>query len=164
MTKFLIFGLWQSVPACHFRYRRWGAEPHILRVGVAKVDITPKDITGLIGVGNRPFAGVHDAIYARALVLDNGITSSAIVETDLVEIGDTTTLRERIAKELGIPADHIMIAATHDHSAPRSGSITAGTSSAEGRPYATPAFTRQVDESIMDALRQAGGLTAAGAS
>jgi neutral ceramidase len=135
--------------------RNWGAEPHNLQAGAAKVDITPKDITGLISVGNRPFQGVHDAIFARALVLDNGVTSSAIVEADLVEMGDTTSLRERIAKELSIPADHIMIAATHDHSAPRSGPITAGTSSVEGRPYATPAYTKQVDESILEALRQA---------
>jgi hypothetical protein len=48
-----------------------------------------------------------------------------------------------------------MIAATHDHSAPRSGPITPGTSSVQGRPYATPAFAKQVDDSIVEVLRQA---------
>lgn len=134
----------------------WGADGHPLRVGAAKVDITPKDLTGLLGVSNRPFQGVHDPIYARALVLDNGVTSAAIVELDLVELGDTTPLRQEIAKQLGIPADHIMIAATHDHSAPRYGPTTPGTSSAlEGRPKTTDAFTKQVDDSIVEALRQA---------
>ena len=135
--------------------RGWCAETHSLRVGVAKVDITPKDLTGLIGVSNRPFQGVHDPIFARALVLDDGVTMSAIVGADLVELGDTTALRMRIEKELAIPADHIMIAASHDHSAPRSGPITAGTSSVEGRPYATPAYTKQVDDSFVEVLRQA---------
>jgi hypothetical protein len=124
-------------------------------VGVAKLEITPKDLTGLIGVSNRPFKGVHDPIFARALVLDDGVNTSAIVAADLVELGDTTALRARIAKELAIPADHIMIAASHDHSAPRSGPITAGTSSVDGRPYATPAYTKQVDDSFVEVLRQA---------
>jgi hypothetical protein len=133
----------------------WGAEAHSLRVGVAKVDITPKDLTGLIGVSNRPFQSVHDPIFARALVLDDGVSMSAIIGADLAELGDTTALRARIAKELAIPADHLMIAATHDHSAPRSGPITLGTSSVDGRPYATPAYTKFVDDSFVEVLRQA---------
>src|SRR5580693_5640297 len=132
----------------------WAAAP-ALRVGAAKVDITPKDLTGLVGVVNRPITGVHDPLFARALVLDNGVTTSAIVEVDLAELGDTTSVRQRITKELGIPFDHLMIAATHDHSAPRSGPVTQGTSSVDGRPYATPAFTKQVEDSIVEALRQA---------
>ncbi len=137
--------------------RSWGAETHNLRVGVAKVDITPKDLTGLIGVVNRPFQGVHDPLFVRALVFDNGVNTSAIVEIDIAEIGDTMPLRQRISKELGIPADHLMIAATHDHSAPRSGPVTPGTSSVQGRPYGTPAFVKQVDDAIVEALRQAKG-------
>jgi len=135
--------------------RSWGADTHSLRVGVAKVDITPKDLTGLIGVSNRPFKEVHDPIFARALVLDDGVNISAIVGADLAELGDTTSLRARIAKELAIPADHLMIAASHDHSAPRSGPITLGTSSVDGRPYATPAYTKFVDDSFVEVLRQA---------
>ncbi len=134
--------------------RSWGAETHNLRVGAAKVEITPKDLTGLIGVVNRPFQGVHDPLFVRALVLDNGVNTSAIVEVDIAEIGDTMPLRQRIAKEIGIPADHLMIAATHDHSAPRSGPVTPGTSSVQGRPYGTPAFVKQVDDAIVESLRQ----------
>jgi hypothetical protein len=131
------------------------AEQHSLRIGVAKVDITPKDITGLVGIRPTPYGGVHDPLYARALVLDNGVNTAAIVALDLVEMGDTTALRQRIAKELAIPADHIIINASHDHSAPRGGPPTPGTSSAQGRPYSTPAYVQQVDDSILDVLKQA---------
>jgi len=135
--------------------RSWSAEAHNLKVGVAKVDITPKDLTAITGIGPRPYAGVHDRLYARALVMDDGKVVAAVVTLDLVEMGNTMPLRERIAKESGIPADHIMINASHDHSAPRAGPVTAGTSSAEGRPYSPPAYIQQVDESIVEVLKQA---------
>jgi hypothetical protein len=126
-----------------------------LKVGVAKVDITPKDTTDMVGISPRPYGGVHDRLYARALVLDNGTVTAAIVALDLVEMGDTTVLRQRIEKELGIPAAHIIIDASHDHNAPRGGPPTAGTSSADGRPYSPPAYIQQVDDSIVDVLKQA---------
>jgi neutral ceramidase len=133
-----------------------GAETHRLRVGVARLDVTPKDLTGLINVSRKPFAGVREPIFVRALVLDDGLTTAAIVGIDFVEFGNTLPLRERIAKELAIPAAHIMIAASHDHSAPRGGPPTPGTSSVtQGRPYSTPAYTQQADDTIVAALRQA---------
>ena len=132
-----------------------GAEVHRLKVGVSKIDITPKDLTGLVGIVPRPYGGVHDRLYARALVLDNSVNTAAIVALDLVEMGNTTSLRGRIAKELAIPADHIIINASHDHNAPRGGPVTPGTSSAQGRPYSTPAYVQQVDDSIVEALKAA---------
>ena len=133
----------------------WGAEANSLRVGAAKVDITPKDLTGLVSVWAKAFEGVHDPIYARVLVLDNGSTTAAIVTLDLVEYGSSMPIRERIARELAIPVDHILVTSSHDHNAPRGGPITPGTSSEQGRPYSTPAYTQQVDDSILDALRKA---------
>jgi hypothetical protein len=131
------------------------AEANALRAGAAKVDITPKDLSGLWMVWAQPFDGVHDPIYARAVVVDNGINIAAIVSTDLVEFGDSMPLRERIQRELSIPADHIIISASHDHNAPRSGPITPGSSSAEGRPYSPPAYIQFVDDSIVDAVKRA---------
>lgn len=126
-----------------------------LTAGAAKVDITPTDLKGFWSVWAKPFTGVHDHIYTRALVVSNGATTAALVSTDLVEFGDTTTLRQRIQRELGIPADHIIISASHDHNAPRSGPITAGSSSAEGRPYSPPSYVQFVDDSIVKAVSQA---------
>lgn len=90
-----------------------------LRVGVAKVDITPEDLTNLNPLGGS-FTGVHDPIHLRALVLDDGAHEVALLSADLIEAGDMTPVRERIERELGIPFDHIVITATHTHSAPGS--------------------------------------------
>ena len=131
------------------------AEKHDLKVGVAKVDITPKDTTGMVGIVPRPYGGVHDRLFARALILQSGADSAAIVALDLVEMGDTTVLRQRIARETGVPADHIIINASHDHNAPRGGPPTPGTSSADGRPYSPEPYIQQVDNGIVEAMRDA---------
>ena len=36
--------------------------------GVAKVDVTPQDLTGLSNLWRPPFEGVHAGVYLRALV------------------------------------------------------------------------------------------------
>jgi hypothetical protein len=123
-------------------------------VGAAKVDITPKDLTSLNPMGGKTFAGVHDPIYARALVLESGKNLVAMVTLDLIEAGDTSEVRKRIAKELGIPFDHIMISATHDHSAPRLGDVTPG-ALAHGGGQESAAYTRMVNGEIVEALRAA---------
>lgn len=125
-----------------------------LRAGAARIDITPRDLTGLTNLWGRPFEGVHDPIYVRALVVDNTINSAAIVSADLVEFGDTSAVRERIAGELGIPFDHIIMTASHDHNAPRVGSVTPGATAHEGGP-ATAAYSKMVYEQIIEAVRQA---------
>jgi neutral ceramidase len=125
-----------------------------LRAGAAKVDITPKDLTGLTNLWKRPFEGVHDPIFVRALVVDNGINTAAIVAADLVEFGDTTSARKRIAEEIGIPVDHIIMTASHDHNAPRVGVVTAGATAQEGGP-ATAAYTEMVYDKVVDVVRRA---------
>ena len=141
--------------ACLCAVPMWGADANALKAGAARVDITPKDFNGLWMVWAQPFTGVHDPIYARAVVIDNGVNSAALVSTDLVEFGDSTALRQRIQRELSIPADHIIISASHDHNAPRGGPIQAGSSSAEGRPYSSPAYIQFVDDSIVKAIKAA---------
>ena len=125
-----------------------------LRAGAAKIDITPQDLAGLTNLWGRPFEGVHDRIYVRALVVDNGINNAAIVAADLVEFGDTIELRKRIEQEIGVSAEHILITASHDHNAPRVGSITPGATAQKGGP-ATERYTRIVYECIVDGVRRA---------
>lgn len=125
-----------------------------LLAGTAKVDITPQDLTGLTNLWRTPFEGVHDPIFVRALVVDNGINCVAIVAADLVEFGDTCQIRDRIEKELGIPTDHVMITASHDHNAPRVGTVTPGATAQKGGP-ATETYTQVVYERIIAAVRQA---------
>jgi hypothetical protein len=94
------------------------AQSGTLRVGTAKVDITPTDPSQVTTLWEVPFTGIHDRTYARVIVLDNGATAAAIVAIDTVELTKGESLVDRIAKEAGIPASNIILAASHDHSAP----------------------------------------------
>ena len=60
-----------------------------LRAGVAKIDITPHDLTNLNPFGGGSFTAVHDPIFARALVVSDGSATAAI------EIG-RASCRERV--------------------------------------------------------------------
>ena len=125
-----------------------------LLAGAAKVDITPEDLTGLTNLWRTPFEGVHDRIYLRALVVSDGSNSAAIVASDLLEYGDTTDVRERVERETGIPADHIIITASHAHNTPRVGATSPGASAYKGGP-ATLAYTKIIYDQIVAVVQQA---------
>jgi neutral ceramidase len=131
----------------------WSAEAGALRAGAAKVDITPADPTGLANLWGHRFTGVRDKIYARAIVLDNGETSAAIVTVETVEITDGAPIVAHISQETGIPAANIIVAATHDHNAP-----IVALQNADGTQKSGPdgvAFVAKVDSDVVTAVKQA---------
>jgi neutral ceramidase len=85
----------------------------LLRVGAAKVDVTPS--ASELPKDSR---GILDHLYARAIVLDNGAAIAALVTVDAIAIPDPLwqTVSLQIAKDLGIPATHVLLTATHTHS------------------------------------------------
>jgi len=87
-----------------------------LKVGAAKVDITPAP-------NELPptYEGVNDPIYSRAIVIDNGKTGAVLITLDVGGLSDETWLNVtgRIEKELGIPAKNVLMTATHTHASPR---------------------------------------------
>ncbi len=91
-----------------------------LRCGAALSDITPplgENIVG--GFSPSPSKHVHDPLHARALVLDDGTTRIALVVTDLLGIHRSVSdeARRLIAERSNIPREHVLISATHTHSA-----------------------------------------------
>ena len=74
---------------------------------------------GRRGRGGVPSEGILDHIYARAIVIDNGATSAALVSVDTGMLGEQMwrTVSQRIEKELGIPAQNLIMNPTHTHSA-----------------------------------------------
>jgi hypothetical protein len=92
-----------------------------IRAGAATESITPP--TGIPMAGyyhKRESTGVHDDLFARALVLEHGGTKVALVSLDLVSTRRTFVeeARRLIEERTGIPASHVMISATHTHTAP----------------------------------------------
>jgi len=94
-----------------------------LKGGCAKVDITPPVGVWLSGYGGRdkPSDDVNDELYARALVLDNGSDSVAIISVDLlwVPLEMTNQVRHILKDKIGIPEQNVMICATHTHFGPK---------------------------------------------
>ena len=94
-----------------------------LQGGCAKVNITPPVGAWLSGYGGRdkPSDGVVDELYARALVLDNGSSSVAIISVDLlwVPLKMTNQVREILKDKIGIPGQNVLICATHTHFGPK---------------------------------------------
>ena len=92
-----------------------------LQAGVAKVDITPRDVRDFEVTGHRrKVTGVRDPLRAGVLILSDGETMAAIVTLDTISAWDEMVkqARERIEKEAGVPAGKILIAASHNHSGP----------------------------------------------
>lgn len=96
-----------------------------LRCGLARVKLTPLKEAPLAGYAarrGRPGQGIHDDLYARALLLDNGQQKVALVATDLLfipqELREAVIRKiERGEKRLGTHVmDHLLLAATHNHS------------------------------------------------
>lgn len=67
----------------------------------------------------HPARSVHDELWARAVVLDQGETRLALVSVDLVGFfhDDVLRVREEIAG-LDLDVDHVVVTATHTHEGP----------------------------------------------
>ena len=93
----------------------------MLKGGCAKVNITSPLGIPLIGSYGKPSDDVLDELYAKALVLNDGSTTLAIISVDLLyspleEI--TNPIRKIINDKIGIPERNVFICATHTHSGP----------------------------------------------
>jgi neutral ceramidase len=98
--------------------------PPRLQAGVAKRPITPPVGGPLLGIPERDLAGgsrgVHDELYARALVLDNGSVCVALVTLDLFAVPCELSeeIAHRVSRKTGIPQDNVVLAASHTYSGP----------------------------------------------
>jgi len=91
-----------------------------LRAGAATSNITPP--LGTMKVGGfvpTPINHIHDELYARCLVVDDGRKKIAIVICDLLGFHRSVSVEARrlIQEATGIPPEHVLISATHTHSA-----------------------------------------------
>jgi len=96
-----------------------------LLAGAARVEITPtlgEFRVPLAGYWNRlaiPAKGEIDPLHCRALVVDDGNETAAVISCDLVTI--SAALREKVVEGLdgtGLDDENILLAATHTHSGP----------------------------------------------
>src|SRR5688500_12141544 len=97
-----------------------GAEPTaVFRAGADRTDVTPE--LGVLIVGSfspTPATHVHDPLYARTLVLDDGTTRVAFVVVDNVGLPQVVCdeAKRLIAEHTKLPRSHVLISSTHTHS------------------------------------------------
>ena len=92
--------------------------PGPLKAGAASIDVTPVKSQYLAGFGpNRKSRGVHDPVFVRAVVLEQGGERLALVSIDAIGI-QRHHLPQYFDKIHKVPPDRVIIACTHDHSAP----------------------------------------------
>ncbi|MEO8493856.1 MAG: neutral/alkaline non-lysosomal ceramidase N-terminal domain-containing protein, partial [Planctomycetota bacterium] len=115
-----------------------------LRVGVAEAEITPPEGFPMAGYYHERLAlGQRDPLKAKAIVFRQGETSAAMVVADLTGIARDlcVEVRKRASAQTGIPEQHIVVSATHSHTAPDYTGhlyeyLGADPKTAESQPYA----------------------------
>lgn len=96
----------------------------MVKFGAAKDIITPCIRTTLMGFGvvfGKPFLNIHDDLYVRTLLLEDGFENQVIlVSLDLCFHDDSLTeeLRDYVNEKYGIPLDNLLITYTHTHFGP----------------------------------------------
>ena len=128
----------------------YGAEAGALRVGAARIDITPPADALPI-----PYTSIRDPIYVRAIVLDNSVTRAVLLGVDLIGIDEDlwADASKQIAQELQCPTENIALSATHSHSTPYP---NWGGPNAPPDPN-LPAFRAKLKAGIIEAVREAKG-------
>lgn len=122
-----------------------------MRCGVARADISPEPGTLMAGYIGRtaPAEDLHDPLFARAILLDDGARRVAILGADLLAVDRAfaARLRARLQSELDIAPSHSLLTMSHTHSGPLMWSR------AHNDP--DPAYLQRVEDTLVEVARQA---------
>jgi hypothetical protein len=148
MKPGLLFLLLTTVPAADGE----------LRVGAAAVPITPPLGTPMAGYYSaRGAEGVHDDLYAKAVVLDKDGTKVAMVSLDLISTSFPMIkeARREIERITGLRGDRVMISATHTHTGPLLNTRGLRENSLGGTSDLAQRYSAELPEKIAKAVQQA---------
>lgn len=111
------------------------------------------DAVWIAGFGaERAAQGVHDDIWARALVLDRGEVRIAVVAVDWVGLQhDQALVYRQAALQADPDLDHLVISCTHNHEGPDTMGIWGGLI----HPGVDPAYMQWAGARIQQAVTQA---------
>lgn len=130
--------------------------------GVSEEQITPKVGGNLFGYTLDVFSdSVNDDLTATAYYFSNGKTEAFMISITVCVITEniTSRLRSEIEQKTGVPADYIIIHATHTHSGP-STADTPGFGAAD-QDYLENIFIPGIEKAAIDAKKHAEPVTMA---
>jgi neutral ceramidase len=128
------------------------------RVGVAAVDITPPLGIPLAGYYHaRGADGVLDPLFSKAMVIECEGERAALVTVDLISVTRSITdqARQEIERNTGIPANRVMISATHAHTGPELANRGKRTTDMGGQAQLAVTYTEALPMRIADSVRLA---------
>ncbi len=132
-----------------------GYAQNTLLAGTASINITPDKPIPMSGYGIRTeaFDGIHDSIYARAIVFSDGENKAAILSVELIGFSDAfcDELSLGIEKLTGIKKEYILVSAVHSHGGP----VTKVYS--DGESQEVDAYVEQLQHKLIQLVIQADG-------
>ena len=129
-----------------------------LRVGAAAVDITPPVGIPMAGYYSTRLAeGMHDPLHAKAMVIEQDGAKVALVAVDLVTIGRQSVeeARKIIGQTTSVPANAVMISATHSHTGPLLSGMSERNAVYGGDMDIAKNYTRALPGKIAEAVKRA---------
>ncbi|MEM8670822.1 MAG: LamG-like jellyroll fold domain-containing protein [Planctomycetota bacterium] len=125
-----------------------------LKAGAAVVDITPDQLPVLVNGGmlSRTASEIRTRVNARAIVLSDGSTKIGLVVVDSCMVPRILLddAKRRASKRTGIPPNHIMVSATHTHTAPSA----FGALGTDADPNYVPFLREKIAEALDEANRR----------
>ncbi len=142
-----------------FVLNAFSAQSQIFQASVYKSDITPDTPQQLLGYGARKSTGVHDRIYHRVTVLDDGTNRFVLASSDicLIAPSEYDKVASMLQKEHGIKPENFWWTLTHTHSAPELGPPGLP-ESFMGNRYTheyDKQYTAETEKKLIDAVGQA---------
>ena len=129
-----------------------------LRVGTGVVSITPPHAIPMAGYyATRLAEGTHDDLNAKAIIFAQDGARAALVAVDLVSLSRSTVeeARRRIALITGVPAEAVMISATHSHTGPLLTDASSRNAAYGGDSDLARSYTAALPAKIAEAVRLA---------
>ena len=93
----------------------------MLKVGFSRLDVTPPLGNDISGYFVRRLAdGILDPLYLNTVAIKNGDDTILLMAVDYigVKLGVCDQIRAAISERTGVPTDHILFAALHQHTSP----------------------------------------------
>ncbi|VTS02842.1 neutral/alkaline non-lysosomal ceramidase N-terminal domain-containing protein [Tuwongella immobilis] len=122
-----------------------------LKIGVAAVDVSPQEfpINMPGGFGPNMAESSNDPLHSRAFVLSDGETTIALVLVDNLGVAQPVVDEAKLlaSRKTPILPEHILISATHTHSAPASNVIDG--------PAPAVSYRKRLLGGIVDSIVQA---------
>jgi neutral ceramidase len=122
--------------------------------GTATINITPGTPVPMSGYGDRndPFKGIHDSLYATAVVFGEGSKRAALITADIIGFSHRFSMETitKIEEATGIQHDHILLTATHTHGGPINKTYS------KEVPPEVEAYVAELQEKIIMAVKSAG--------